>query len=392
MAKVVKMFSSEDEDMREYQKRLWKHRKNVLLRYVLIAVMAAALCFCVHYYRNNRSFSRYSVTASTQRTDTLATKYAQFGGNILKYSRDGISYTDEKNSLYFSITYTMQDPILALSEKAGAVADRNGNQIYIFDRKEQKGQIQTLLPIRSMAVSDQGIIAVLLENSDSVKLEVYSSDGKFIGDGVFTLEDAGYPLNVSISSDGTKIGITFAQISGSKYNSCVAVYNFDHVGENYVDHLVFAKTYGDWMIPEIHYYDHSVFSVAGDGMLAFFAGTQIPETVKEITFEEELKSVFYGEKTAGLVFRSRDGWLFRLYDLKGNLVSEFPFSMNYDNIRITDKSILIYQASQMEMYNYAGKKCFEQNLETPLLDIFPAGSRNKYLFIYPNETEEIKLH
>lgn len=390
VAKVVKMFSSEDEDMKEYQKKLWNHRRNVLLRCVLIAAAVFMICFCVRYYFKNRSFSRYVVAASVQRTDTLTTKYAQFGGDILKYSRDGISYTDQKNSLYFSITYTMQDPILALSKKAGAVADRNGNQIYTFDQTKQKGQIQTLLPIKSMAVSDQGVVAVLLENSNSVKLEVYSPDGKMIGDGEFTLESAGYPLGLAISSDGTKIAVTFAQISGTKYNSCIAVYNFDDVGENHVDHLVFSKIY-DWMIPEIHYYDQSSFSAAGDGILAFYNGKQIPELVKEITFDEELKSVFYGENSTGLVLKAAEGYLFRLYDMKGDLLSEFSFSLDYDCVRITKQSIVIYNGSQMELYSYGGKKYFEQNFEIPLLDIFPAGSRSRYLFIYPNETQAVKL-
>lgn len=393
MAKIIKMFSSEDENAREYQKKLWNHRKNVLLRYALIAGAVIVFCICIRYYFNNRSFSRYSVAATVQRTDTLTTKYAQFGGNILKYSKDGLSCTDEKNTLHFAIPYTMQEPMLALSKKAGAVADRNGRDIYVFDRKDKKSDegIKVLQPIKSIAVSDQGVVAVLLENSDSAKLEVYSAEGTMLGGGVFSLEGGGYPLNVSISSDGKKIGITFAQIFGSKCGSSVVVYNFSEVGENNLDQIVFAKDYEDRMIPEIHYYDNSAFSAVGDGMLAFYAGTQIAGVVKEIPFEEELKSVFYGERTVGLVLKAEEGYLFRLYDTGGRIVSEFQFSTDYDNIRITDESIIIYNTLRMELYNYRGKKYFEQDFETPLQDIFPAGSRSRYLFIYPNETQAVKL-
>lgn len=391
MAKVVNFLPSMDEDMKDYHKKIWKHRTAVIIKYVTVIVLVLFVIFGIRYYVNNRSYTGYSIASTTERNDTLTTKYAPFGDKILKYSRDGISYTDDKNSLLFSITYTMQDPILALSENAGAVADKNGSQIYIFNREKQLGQITTLLPIKQIAISNQGVAAVLMEESNSSKLEIYSAEGTLIGDGVFDLGDAGYPMNLSISRDGTKIAVAFAQINGSKLNSCVAVYNFDNVGENYVDQLVFAKNYTEYMIPEVHYFDQSVFAAVGDGILAFYQGTQIPELVQEVTFEEEIKSVFYGEDNVGLVFDTAEGKELKLYDMKGNLVSEISFDLDYDNIRIADNRILIYNDTEMGLYSYSGKECFRQTFETSMVDIFMTKSRSKYLFIYTNETQLIKL-
>lgn len=391
MAKVVNFLPSMDEDMKDYHKKIWKHRTAVIIKYVTVIVLVLFVIFGIRYYVNNRSYTGYSIASTTERNDTLTTKYAPFGDKILKYSRDGISYTDDKNSLLFSITYTMQDPILALSENAGAVADKNGSQIYIFNREKQLGQITTLLPIKQIAISNQGVAAVLMEESNSSKLEIYSAEGTLIGDGVFDLGDAGYPMNLSISRDGTKIAVAFAQINGSKLNSCVAVYNFDNVGENYVDQLVFAKNYTEYMIPEVHYFDQSVFAAVGDGILAFYQGTQIPELVQEVTFEEEIKSVFYGEDNVGLVFDTAEGKELKLYDMKGNLISEISFDLDYDNIRIADNRILIYNDTEMGLYSYSGKECFRQTFETSMVDIFMTKSRSKYLFIYTNETQLVKL-
>lgn len=391
MAKVVKFMPSMDEDMKDYHKKIWKHRIAVILKYALVIGLFVLLLFGIRYYMNNRGFTGYSITSAADRSDTLTTKYAPFGEKILKYSRDGVSYTDASNSLLFSITYTMQDPILALSEKAGAVADKNGNQIYIFDQTQSKGQIKTLLPIKHIAISNQGVVAVLMEESSAAKLEVYSAEGTLLGDGVFSLDDAGYPMNLSISTDGTKISIAFAQVSGSKLNSCVAVYNFDNVGENYVDHLVFAKNYSEYMIPEVHYFNDSTLCAVGDGMLAFYQGKQIPELVQELTFTDKIESVFYGDTSVGLVFEDAEGKMLTLYDLKGNIISQIPFSLDYKNIRIADNRILIYNDTEMRMYSYSGKECFAHTFETSLVDIFTTKSRSKYLFIYTNETQLIKL-
>ena len=391
MAKVVNIFPSMDEDMKDYHKKIWRHRVSLILKYAAVVAVVLLAIFGIRYYMNNRTFTGYSIASTTERSDTLTTKYAPFGDKILKYSRDGVSYTDDANSLLFSITYTMQDPILALSQKAGAVADKNGSQIYIFDQEKQMGQITTLLPIKHIAISNQGVVAVLMEESKSSKLEIYSADGTIIGDGIFDLEDAGYPMNLSISSDGTKIAIAFAQISGSKFNSSVAVYNFDNVGENYVDHLVFAKNYTDYMIPELHYFDASTLVAVGDGILGFYQGSQIPEIVNEVTIENEIKSVFYGENMVGLVFETVEGKMLTLYDAKGNLVTQIPFTMDYDNIRIADNRVLIYNDTEMGLYSFSGKECFRQTFETSMVDIFTTKSRSKYLFIYTNETQLVKL-
>ena len=377
--------------MKDYHKKIWRHRVSVILKYAAVVAVVLLAIFGIRYYMNNRTFTGYSIASTTERSDTLTTKYAPFGDKILKYSRDGVSYTDDANSLLFSITYTMQDPILALSQKAGAVADKNGSQIYIFDQEKQMGQITTLLPIKHIAISNQGVVAVLMEESKSSKLEIYSADGTIIGDGIFDLEDAGYPMNLSISSDGTKIAIAFAQISGSKFNSSVAVYNFDNVGENYVDHLVFAKNYTDYMIPELHYFDASTLVAVGDGILGFYQGSQIPEIVNEVAIENEIKSVFYGENMVGLVFETVEGKMLTLYDAKGNLVTQIPFTMDYDNIRIADNRVLIYNDTEMGLYSFSGKECFRHTFETSMVDIFTTKSRSKYLFIYTNETQLVKL-
>ena len=191
--------------MKDYHKKIWKDRGVVFVKYALVLAAILLVAGGIRYYMKNRVFNGYSVTAVAQRNDTITTKYAPFGGNILKYSRDGISYTDNQNSLFFSITYTMQDPMLSLSQKAGAVADKNGNQIYVFDQEQQKGKITTLLPIKHISVSNQGVVAVLMEESKMTKLEVYSADGRLLGDGVFDLSDAGQPMNLSISASSSAV-------------------------------------------------------------------------------------------------------------------------------------------------------------------------------------------
>ena len=82
MAKVVNIFSSMDEDMKDYHKRIWKHRAALIIRYVIIGALVLLAFLGIRYYLNNRSFTGYSIVASTERNDTLTTKYAFFGNKI----------------------------------------------------------------------------------------------------------------------------------------------------------------------------------------------------------------------------------------------------------------------------------------------------------------------
>ena len=391
MSKIVNINSSMDDGMKEYHKKLRNHRIGVLTRSLVIALVIILSVVGIRFYFNNRSFSEYMVASTVERTDTLNTKYALFGGQILKYSRDGISYTDLENNLLFSITFTMQEPLLVLGDNAGVVADKNGNQIYVFNKSNQTGQITTLLPIKQVAVSDQGIVAILLEDAKKSKLEVYLADGTLLADGEFTLDDAGYPMDLAIAADGTKFSISSAKVEGTRFSSCVGIYNLDDVGENHEDNLVFTKDYVDYMIPEIHYFGASNLAAVGDGILAFYQGTQIPEITKEITFEEEIKSVHYGTDNVGLVFQTEEGNMLKLFDLKGNVIAEIPFHMNYEEIYILDNRVIVYNQTEMGLYSYSGKEAFHQIFETPVINVFPTKSRNKYMFVYANETQLVKL-
>ena len=68
-----------DEDMKDYHKKIWKHRAAVILKYVLCAALVLFAVWGIRYYINNRSFSAYSIVSTTERKDTLTTKYAKFG-------------------------------------------------------------------------------------------------------------------------------------------------------------------------------------------------------------------------------------------------------------------------------------------------------------------------
>ena len=57
MAKVVNFLPSMDEDMKDYHKKIWKHRTAVIIKYVTVIVLVLFVIFGIRYYVNNRSYT-----------------------------------------------------------------------------------------------------------------------------------------------------------------------------------------------------------------------------------------------------------------------------------------------------------------------------------------------
>ena len=56
----------------------------------------------------------------------------------------------------------MQNPIVSVCGEVAAIADYNGRTIYIQSKEKQLGTVTTNLPIRSINVAANGVVAVVL--------------------------------------------------------------------------------------------------------------------------------------------------------------------------------------------------------------------------------------
>lgn len=79
----------EEPDMEEYERKLREHRVKVVRRTIILIVTVLAVSAGLWVFMALRHYENFDVGSSVDRADTEATKFADFGGNILKYSNDG---------------------------------------------------------------------------------------------------------------------------------------------------------------------------------------------------------------------------------------------------------------------------------------------------------------
>lgn len=76
--------------------------------------------------------------------------------NVLKVTRDGASYIDNKGKTIWTESYEMKNPIVSVMGDYAAIADRQSNSIYICNTDGTQGSATTVLPVSKVAVSGTG--------------------------------------------------------------------------------------------------------------------------------------------------------------------------------------------------------------------------------------------
>lgn len=201
-----------DQDMLSYEKNLRQHKLKTAGMVVAVIAIIGLCLYGIKISLDHRSYTTCEVVRSFDRADTITTKYTEFLSCVIKYSKDGISCVDSENNLVWSQTYNMQDPVINVCQDSLAIADRNGTDVMIFNQTGMQGQVQTLLPIRQISVSQQGVLAVLLEDGDTSRVNLYAKDGSQIVESKFELSETGYPLRIALSADATKLAVSFLQV------------------------------------------------------------------------------------------------------------------------------------------------------------------------------------
>ena len=101
------------------------------------------------------------VTSTETSGDNIA-NYVLFSDNVLKVTKDGVSYIDQSGNTVWDCSYSMKMPQVVVNGDYAAVADLNGRDVYVFN-KSGKVSNQTLnYDITNIDVAAQGVYVVIL--------------------------------------------------------------------------------------------------------------------------------------------------------------------------------------------------------------------------------------
>ena len=193
-----------EEIVRKARKRVRRKRLKIIL---IIGVILIAAGIGLFQYFRLYQYTSYDVVWEKELKEGSFVGYMDFGGNVLKYSKDGASYIDNQGKEIWVQSFEMKSPTACVNGNYAAVADQQGNSIYIFDKSGPTGTATTLLPIIKATVSAHGVVAAILEDSTSNYIYFYKNDGSVLDVKIKALlnGETGYPVDISLSPDGTQL-------------------------------------------------------------------------------------------------------------------------------------------------------------------------------------------
>lgn len=386
---------SSEVDQDDLDAKIKKHRRKVFVIIASIILLVLIALIAIYIYFEHKTYTSYEVINSIERSDTSASQFETFQGNLLKYTNDGAVYTDLNGNRIWNQTYEMDHPFTDSCNEYLVIYELNGTQIYILNKVSLQSSIQTTMPIQRVSVAKQGTIAVLMESEGISYLQLYDKEGTQLAAGELHVQNSGYPLDIALSEDGQKLAVAMLDINEGSVKTTIAFYNFGAVGQNSIDKIVGSYSYPDMLISRIHYMKDDTMVAFGDSKVVIFRGTQKPAESTSIEITEEVKSIFYDDQYFGLVFDSdskEQPHRLELYNIKGAKVREVGISIDYNQIELLDnQDICIYNDNQCEIINRKGIRKLLCTFDKSLYKVISTAAQRNYTFILEGETRRVKL-
>lgn len=368
--------------------------RNLKIKVITIIGIVCALLLAIYLFCVYRTYNNYKVRKTIKIETGTNSQYQAFGEFVVKYSNDGISYINGTETIW-NEAYEMKSPIVDVCGDYLAIADKNSNTIYIFNKKGKVGEVNTSYPIIKIEVAQQGVVAALLEEASANYIELYDKEGNLIVSHKSLLSENGFPLSFSISNDGEKMMTSYLSIKEGSTENQVIFYNFSNVGKDEVDRVVGTfNQYGETIVPAVYFVSNEDAIAIGDNVLTIYKMKEKPTIRKEIKFDKEIQKVFYNEKYVGLIFENSKGdtpCKMEVYSLSGEKIMSKEIEMNLDHVKFAGKNVLMYDDVTCELISLKGVVKFKHVFTKQLDAIVPMESTNTFLLMTKNMIEEISL-
>ena len=381
----------------DYKEKIRSHKLAIFYRVVLgVALIVAIIAFLIIQWRD-KVFTESLVTGTAPITIVQGADVKNLGGNILLYSKDGASCVDAKGKAVWNRTYEMQTPLISISGQTAAIGDYNGRSIYVMDKSGEKGTINTNLPIRDFCVSENGVVAAVLDDSNLVRINLYNGNEnteETIVTSTASMDKSGYPMSISLTPNGKIMAVAYLYVDSGNMKSSVAFYNFGEVGQNETDNYVSGYDYLNTVIPYVRFMDNDSAFAVSDDRIVFFAGAERPTNIASNLLEEEIQSIYYNENYVGLVFNNQSGesaYRLDVYNSSGSKVGSQFFDIDYTDIVFSKDQIIIYSDTDCQISNIKGVDKFIGNFEKNTSLLIPTTSVYRYVIVTADSVDTIEL-
>lgn len=398
--KGLKLQPMDDETEKE-RKRRKQEMFSTIRKRASVIVLAVLIIVIVRFIFSSTHYNGYEVIEKTSVKNSSMLDYIPYKDSLLKYSKDGALYVDAKGKAVWNETFAMKMPKADVSGDYAAIADLNGNDVYVFDKEGKVSSTTMPYKVCDIAVASQGEFAVILEGKKENFINIYDKNGKQISEIQTTIDKSGYPMDIDLSEDGEKLFSTYLYLDGVNAKNGLAAYNFGPVGQSEnADRLMGGYKLDDTLVPKVEFLDNNTICAFGDTQFIIYSMKQKPSEKARIALDKEVQSVVYNKEYIGIVVPNDEEskkddkkapYKLELYNTGGRRVMTEKIDFDYDNVRMNDEEIVFTGGNECRIYTIKGKLKFSYTFQKNVVDIVPTGYSRQYIVLYDSGSEVIKL-
>ena len=360
---------------------------------ILLSVLLAA--WIGKNKKNRRTYVNFDVIGKTvEFGETSEVHYLPSGKGVFRYTRDGGEIIDKKGKSLVTVSYNMNKPYGATCGNAAAIGEIGGKSLVIVDHKGNVTPLTTPYPIVMVKVASQGVTAVLMNDGKQDFLDLYDSEGSTIASANTLVTKDGFPVDITLSNDGTKLVTAYTYFENEKIQTKLTFYNFGPVGGNYVDGIVAVRMFEGEMIADIEFADNNTVVAYGDSVVRIFDMEEIADLKKELTIKEKIRSVACSDKNIGLIVESHEkggNYLVRVYDLDGKQTDEKSITESYDRFQLQGGDVILFNEKELYIYRIGGRDKIRVEMRKNLCYVAPVDGVNEFVFVGETYLERIRL-
>lgn len=368
------------------------NRVTIRIGVVVLAVIAVIAGFLL--YKRYSSYDEYKVLYSIKVDSSSDSKYLPYKDFVVKYSGDGISYIDSDGTVWDE-SYQMKTPVVDICNDYIGVADKNSNNISVYNEDGKQGDITTSFPIVKVEVASQGVVAALLEDKNANYIEVFDKDGKKLISHKTLLDENGYPLDFSISDNGEKMAVSYITINNGAMENRVVFYDFSDSSKNSSDKIVGEHSqYNEVLVPMVKFLSNNQAIAVGENVLSIYSVKGKSQLSEEIKLSDEIQKVFYSEEYVGFILKnsnSKNPYRIEVYDLNGNRKMKTEIKMDYDNVDFSGDNVLMYDDMNCRIISFKGVEKFKTTFRGEMNGIVPVDGSRTFLFMTRSKIQKVKL-
>lgn len=387
--------SAELEEMNQASRARYGQVRTGFVVMLFLVIVIAGVVLYVHF--SMEEFKGYKVLYSAETVFEANADYLEFGGNLLKYTPDGVSYIDKSGNVVWTAGVDFSVPIAACRGDYAVVADRGGNKVCVFNTEGMVSENSMPYSICSIDVGVQGAFTVILEGDETNYINMYDANGGEVYTFRTSIDKSGYPLDITISEDGVKLFTSYFKLDGVNFKNNVAAYNFGEVGQNSgADRIVGGYTFEDEMVTRVRFVTNDVVVAFSDLGFTLYDFKEKPSERARVEYGSEIYSILYNKNYVGFIKKNEGeadsaGYVLKCYDLYGKEMFSYPFDIEYDNIYAANDEIIITGGNQCLIVSKKGRTKFTYAFPDMIKSMIPSSGSNEYIVTFEGKTETIKL-